>query len=142
MLLNDHWQLKGVDGRPDVGAADIPEEGWLKVRVPGDVHSALLRHGDIVDPFYGTNVEKCRWVEDKTWWYRKTFPFDPADYAGKRLELTFHGLDTLAEVYLNGESLGHHANMFGEEKTITLQGAVREGDMITAVALNSRKQKG
>jgi Beta-galactosidase/beta-glucuronidase len=112
MLLNDHWKLKGFDGQPEIAAVLADDGGWMDAAVPGDVHSTLLRYGKIEDPFYGTNVEKCRWVEGKTWWYRNTFRFDPKDYAGKHMELTFHGLDTLAEVYLNGESLGGHANMF------------------------------
>ena len=32
----------------------------------------------------------------------------------ERLRLVFHGIDTFATIYLNGEKLGDHSNMFRE----------------------------
>lgn len=119
VLLNDGWSLRGFDRETTTAAGTIipaaaldDDAGWLPAEVPGDVHSTLLRHGLIEDPFYDTNAEKCRWVEEKVWWYRKEFVFDRTLNGDEILELKFHGLDTFATVFLNGEQLGAHANMF------------------------------
>ncbi|MBC8062431.1 MAG: glycoside hydrolase family 2 protein [Clostridiaceae bacterium] len=100
ILLNDQWQLQCFD------------EDWMDVEVPGDVHSTLLKYGKIEDPFYSTNVEKCRWVEDKVWWYKKEFIFNEDLKETQVVELKFNGLDTFATIYLNEEEIGEHENMF------------------------------
>jgi beta-mannosidase len=88
---------------------------WIDVSVPGDVHRALMEAGRIEDPFYDRNENECAWVEDREWWYRLVFD-GPEDHLGRdeRLRLVFHGLDTFATVWLNGEELGRHRNMFRE----------------------------
>jgi beta-mannosidase len=91
------------------------DEAWISISVPGDVHQALLDAGRIEDPFYDRNEEGCAWIEDREWWYRMSFdgPQRPLG-ADERLRLVFHGLDTFATIYLNGEELGRHLNMFRE----------------------------
>jgi beta-mannosidase len=104
------------------------DEEWTEVSVPGDVHSALLACGRIEDPFYDRNEAKCAWVEDREWWYRLRFdgPEEPLR-SDERLRLVFHGLDTLATIYLNGEELGRHENMF-REAAFDVTGRLRAGE--------------
>ncbi|MBV9354576.1 MAG: glycoside hydrolase family 2 protein, partial [Chloroflexi bacterium] len=89
------------------------DHAWLETPVPGDVHRTLLRAGRIEDPFYDRNESRCAWIEQREWWYRLTFDGDgpPADL-NERLLLVFDGLDTFASVFLNGQLLGEHHNMF------------------------------
>ncbi|HSK86687.1 MAG TPA: hypothetical protein VK902_25265 [Rubrobacter sp.] len=91
------------------------EEAWIPIPVPGDVHRALLDAGRIENPFYDRNEDGCAWIEDREWWYRMSFdgPHEPLQ-PDERLRLVFHGLDTFATIYLNGEELGRHHNMFRE----------------------------
>lgn len=113
--LNDGWKLRCYEegsSHTKILQPDIEDGEWLDVEVPGDVHTTLLRHGIIEDPFYSTNVEKCRWIEGKIWWYRKTFIFDKPELEHGFFELKFNGLDTFATIFLNGEELGTHDNMF------------------------------
>jgi beta-mannosidase len=91
------------------------EDAWIPIPVPGDVHRALLDAGRIENSFYDRNEDGCAWIEDREWWYRRSFdgpqePLRPAE----RLRLVFHGLDTFATIYLHGEELGSHSNMFHE----------------------------
>jgi beta-mannosidase len=114
------------------------EDGWIEVPVPGDVHRALLAAGRIEDPFYDRNEGKCAWIEDREWWYRMVFrgPEEPLR-PDERLRLAFHGLDTFATVWLNGEELGRHANMF-REAVFDVGGRVRFGEENTLALLFDR----
>src|SRR5713226_6732106 len=89
------------------------DRDWLGIPVPGDVHRVLISAGRIADPFYDRDEPACAWMEEREWWYRLTFdgPAEPAD-ADERLEVVFEGLDTFATVYLNGDEIGEHHNMF------------------------------
>ena len=116
IFLNDQWQLQCFDENSisdkEIVKQDLNMDGWMDVEVPGDVHSTLLKYRKIEDPFYSTNVEKCRWIEDKVWWYKKEFVFNEEIKEDQVVELKFDGLDTFATIYLNGEEIGKHENMF------------------------------
>ena len=43
---------------------------WVPATVPGDVHLDYERAGLIADPFFGTNHDHIRWMEEWEWWYR------------------------------------------------------------------------
>ena len=117
--LNGTWQLahSGFDWKVHFTERDrdgfIPRGGpdWVRAQVPGDVHLDYQRAGLIDDPFFGRNADHCLWMEGKNWWYRRTFVV-PDSFAGKTLYLHFEGLDCFATIYLNGDKLGEHENMF------------------------------
>ena len=113
-VLHSNWRLHNCNWRTGhtVGFSTCdPDDGWIDATVPGDIHPDCLREGMIPDPFYGTNNDHCLWMEEKDWWYR--LDFEPPDREpGQRVFLDFEGLDTFATVYLNGEEIGRHANMF------------------------------
>jgi beta-mannosidase len=115
--LFDQWRLHdfvpGEGLAADAQAESYRDDDWLPIAVPGDVHRTLLAAGRIDDPFYAENERACAWMEEREWWYRLRFdgPTEPpAD--DERLRLIFHGVDTFATFWLNGEKLGRHANMF------------------------------
>ncbi|MBA2725124.1 MAG: glycoside hydrolase family 2 protein, partial [Actinobacteria bacterium] len=91
----------------------LKDGDWLDATIPGDVHSALIAAGRIPDPFYDRNEEVVRWVEDREWWYRLEFAAPANQPVGdERLQLHFAGLDTFATLWINGDPLGSHENMF------------------------------
>jgi len=96
------------------------------------VHSTLVRKRVIDDPFVGHNDMKCRWVEDKEWWYRTRFTWDGEPEDGEVAELLFEGLDTFATVYLNGLELGRAENMLVEHR-FDVTGLLRKGENVLAV---------
>lgn len=140
ILLNDQWRLQCFDENsiPDreIIAATLSTTDWLDVEVPGDVHSTLLKYGKIEDPFYSTNVEKCRWVEDKVWWYKKEFVFNEDIKENQVVELKFDGLDTFATIYLNGAEIGKHENMFTPASFVITSKLLR-GTNYIAIKLDS-----
>jgi beta-mannosidase len=94
------------------GPADILKADWIDAVVPGGVHESLLASGRIEHPYHDRNEQSVRWIEDRDWWYRTEFASPGSPATGERVRLVFHGLDTVADVWLNGEHLGHHENMF------------------------------
>lgn len=88
------------------------ETEWLPARVPGGVHTDLLALGRIPDPFIGDNEKHVQWVAETDWEYRHRFTCPPELLGQEKIVLVCDGLDTLATVMLNGNELGHTANMF------------------------------
>jgi len=99
--LNGQWQLR-----------KIGSDEWLPAIVPGSVHTDLLAAGRIPDPFVGDNEKRVQWVAEHDWEYRRTFVLDPQLPAGMHIHLVCDGLDTLAEVRLNGGTVGAAKDMF------------------------------
>jgi len=87
------------------------DSGWWKGSVPSDVRSVLMENAQMEDPFYARNSDKCRWVEEYEWWFRKSFTL-PAEWSGRRVCLRFLGVDLYATYWLNGVKLGQSQDMF------------------------------
>ncbi len=85
---------------------------WLPANVPGGVHTDLMANGRIPDPFVGDNERRVQWVAENDWMYRKRFSCSADLLAEERIYLVCDGLDTLAEVNINGHVLGKTDNMF------------------------------
>jgi beta-mannosidase len=99
------WTFRAVNGPAGFG-------DWMPAVVPGCVHTDLLRAQKIPDPFYGTNEKDLQWIERTDWEYHSTFAADDALLAHERVDLVFQGLDTYAEVFVNGVSVLVADNMF------------------------------
>lgn len=88
------------------------EAEWLPAQVPGCIHTDLLAHGLIADPFHGCNELALQWIERADWHYRCDFEVDPELFEHEELDLVFDGLDTVATVRLNGHLVLRSENMF------------------------------
>ncbi|MBN2411923.1 glycoside hydrolase family 2 protein [candidate division KSB1 bacterium] len=102
--LNGAWQFKAIE-----------ENEWLDANVPGTVWEDLMRCGRIKeDPFYRDNELKVQWVEKKEWEYRKKFTVTAEFLKHDKIVLDCRGLDTIAEIWLNGTLVANTINMFIE----------------------------
>ncbi|MDY6874189.1 MAG: glycoside hydrolase family 2 protein, partial [Chloroflexota bacterium] len=90
----------------------LGEEDWVPTTLPGEVHVALMAAGRIPDPFIADNELQVMWVAETDWEFAGTIEVSEALLAEDRVELQFDGLDTLTDVYLNGECLGKTDNAF------------------------------
>lgn len=99
--LAGRWSLRQPDS-----------DTWLPAAVPGSVHLDLLSAGLIPDPFLGDNEKAVQWVAQSHWEYRRSFAVSAELAREQRIFLVCDGLDTLAEVYLNGVRLGAGENMY------------------------------
>ena len=52
------------------------KKNWRKATVPGCIHTDLLKHGMIEDPFYGENESSIQWIHEQDWNYRLIFTIE------------------------------------------------------------------
>lgn len=99
--LGDGWEFRQKRGY-----------NWYPATVPGVVHTDLMAAGIIEDPFFRLNERGVQWVDKEDWIYRTRFDMEAEVFARQNIELTFEGLDTYADVTLNGEKIVTADNMF------------------------------
>ena len=85
---------------------------WYPATVPGVVHTDLMANGIIEDPYFRLNERGLQWIDKEDWIYRTMFDLTPEVAACDHTRLCFEGLDTYADVYLNGERILEADNMF------------------------------
>lgn len=101
---------------------------WHPATVPGCIHTDLMNEGYIADPFIDTNEASCAWVSDSVWTYRTTFHLTWRQLLRpKHHDLVFAGLDTRAEIILNGRVIGRADNMFRAWR-FPIQDYLKHGD--------------
>jgi len=109
--LDRGWQVRLAAG--DAHAASHPRAArWFSATVPGSVQTDLMAAGLVADPLLDQNEAAIQWVGLSDWVYRTDFQVDQGTLARRHAELVFDGLDTFAEVYLNGHKLLAADNMF------------------------------
>ncbi|XP_053108977.1 beta-mannosidase [Hemicordylus capensis] len=84
----------------------------LRGDVPGCAHTALYQRGYIQDPYYRFNDLAYRWISLDNWTYSRTFKTPFAVSTWQKVNLTFEGVDTVAEVVINNVTVGRTDNMF------------------------------
>lgn len=87
------------------------ENKELETQVPFSLYSDLYHHGEIEDPFYRDNESKAFPLSKKDYQYTMEFEVDPVIKESKHIWLTFDGIDTIADIYLNDRLLGNTYNM-------------------------------
>ncbi|WP_430387903.1 beta-mannosidase [Dyella sp. 20L07] len=134
-MLDDRWQFRLAPG--DSAAAAHPETTrWQRASVPGTVQTDLLAAKLIADPFYRDNEARIQWVGLSDWQYRTTFEVDNTTLARDHVELVLEGLDTFADVYLNGNKLIATDNMFRRWR-VPVKSLLRTGKNTLEVRLYS-----
>ena len=123
--LSGTWKLSGSNADGAAFAIDAA--------VPGCVHTDLLAHQLIPDPFYRDNSKAVQWIESHDFSYSKTFTVESlSDHA----YLEFDGLDTYCEIYLNGQKIASCHNMFIPHE-FCVDGILKEGENHLSVTFRS-----
>jgi beta-mannosidase len=105
MNLHEGWKFKQVRGY-----------NWYPAKVPGVVHTDLLNIKLIDDPFFRLNERNMQWIDKEDWLYETIFDVEDTLLERNNISIKFDGLDTYANVTLNGENIISADNMFREWK--------------------------
>lgn len=114
--LHDGWELR--------------QATWQKIypaKIPGTIHTDLIRNQIIDDPFSRDNENHLQWIGEKDWIYSTRFQVEAGLFQKQNIELVFEGLDTYADVYLNDTFLLSANNMFRTWRA-EVKGKLRDGE--------------
>ena len=100
VLLHNNWKMHRSD-----------EQEWIVATVPGSVYGDLLNAGKMENPFWKDNEDKALKLMGYDYEYRTSFSCDKEELSNDEVILHFDGLDTIADITLNGVKLGHVENM-------------------------------
>ncbi len=143
--IDTGWQFHALALTPAAPNAEPPQQilkehpeasTWRPATVPGTVHTDLAAAGAIPPPFVGDNEKRLQWIGLLDWQYRTTFTTTPAQLAATHAELVFDGLDTFADVELNGQPLLHTDNQF-RRYTADVHGRLQPGDNTLTITFHS-----
>ena len=123
--INENWQF-----------SQSGKNEWLPAKVPGTVHTDLMTNGKIEDPFYRLNERNVQWIDKADWEYKTTFFVDGEIMKREVAEIEFEGLDTYAEVSVNGNVVLNADNMFRTWKA-DVKKYLKEGDNELHIVLRS-----
>ncbi|WP_203532632.1 beta-mannosidase [Draconibacterium halophilum] len=128
--LNTNWTFNQVG-----------EDEWLPATVPGTVHTDLLANEKIEDPFYRLNELDQQWIDKTDWEYKSTFMVDKSFLKRDKVVIDFEGLDTYADVFVNGEKVLSADNMFREWQ-IDVKNLLKEGENEMHIVFRSPIKEG
>ncbi len=112
----DRWRLAeapGVSAAPEeLSRANYSDAAWYPATVPGTVLTTLIDRGVYPDYDHGlNNMAIPERLARQDYWYRTRFEL-PASLSGRRLTLTFKGINYAAEVWINGARIGNIRGAF------------------------------
>jgi beta-mannosidase len=96
----------------------VGKQVWMDAIVPGCVHSDLYWNKKIEDPYSRNNEKFIQWIDTADWEYKMNFRVTEDVSKKENIELIFYGLDTYADIYINGTMVKSTDNMF---RTWTLE---------------------
>ena len=103
MTLHNNWKFKEAD------AMD-----YMDAVIPGSVYSNLLEKNIINNPFYRDNENEALKLSEKDYEFVTEFAVEEGILQAPYAVLKFYGLDTIADIWLNGTYLGYVDNMHRE----------------------------
>ena len=117
------------------------DTNWISAKVPGTVHTDLYATNLIPNPFFGTNEKQLQWIENEDWEYETIFILSKAEKENQNIVLQFDGLDTYAEVFLNGNKILDADNMFRTWK-VAVKNQLKIGQNALRIVFTSAVKKG
>lgn len=134
-VIGKGWTFRLLPGNAQ-GAAHPEAASWRAATVPGTVHTDLFANRLIADPYIGAPEAGLQWIGLADWEYRTRFDAPSNALQAARSDLVFEGLDTYAEVWLNGEKLLDADNAFRTWR-LPVQGRLRAKGNELRIVLHS-----
>ena len=89
----------------------LGEDTWIDAVVPGTVYTDLLREGRMEDPFWKDYEDQAWKLMEEDYEYETCFEAADSLFESSKILLRFDGIDTIADIFLNGEKIGAAENM-------------------------------
>jgi exo-1,4-beta-D-glucosaminidase len=134
ITLRDGWAIqssaKAKETPEQISHPGFDTTGWYKTSAPKTVFAVLVENGVYKNPYFGMNLRSIPGVEYKIgsefanqeipenspyavpWWYRTEFTV-PAEYKGKKVWLSFRGINYRADIWINGKKLAGTSEVVG-----------------------------
>jgi exo-1,4-beta-D-glucosaminidase len=138
LFLRDGWMLQSSCKIAGTGAqisvAGFRTDGWHATTVPSTVLAALVADETYPDPYFGENLRSIPGTtypigtnfavlpmpKDSpfrcSWWYRTEFRV-PEDFSGRHVWLNFGGINSRANIWLNGHRIAGAREVAGAYRT-------------------------
>ena len=123
--LHDNWKMRRAG-----------ESEYLPAQVPGSVYHDLLENGRMEDPYYRDNELKALKIMENDFEYMTVFDAVREELESECVLLRFDGIDTIGDIYLNGQKLAHVENMHRTWE-FPVKGILRERENELKVVLYS-----
>ena len=127
-LLKENWILK-YNGEK------------LNATVPGDVTLDLYANGKIKNPYFGINHKDLHCVTDTDFEYVNVFDLPDNIFNEEEILIEFDGIDTFAEITLNGTLLGKTENMFLKYSYSVKDSLKKNGNELVVKMLSTTRKK-
>src|SRR5699024_541858 len=98
--FNDDWKIE-----------DVQSNKKFTVSIPASIMNTLLENNEIKDPFYRDNEDQALEIAKKDYLFYKNFQVDQELLEHEHIDIKFHGIDTIAEISLNGNIIATTENM-------------------------------
>lgn len=108
----------------------------LECQIPCSMYSVLLAHNRIDDPYYRDNEYMLTDYSRKDCVFETVFEASQEMLEKKYIEVVFHGIDTVSDIYVNGEKAAHTDNMHYAHE-IDIKPFVKAGKNILSVHIYS-----
>lgn len=110
ITLQNGWSLHQIPPQTKLLLEELPADGWLSIRtMPAQVHDILLDHDLLPQDILLGWAESAEWIGEYDWVYRCEFEANPEI---RESWLFFAGIDTVADIYLNGKLLASHDDFY------------------------------
>ncbi len=126
MKLNQPHYIEPREGKAHLDLGGAWEYGYMDAAVKDPGNLTLSYHAHIPDslfwnlyesgvlphPYQGCNSKEYAWVDEKVWYFRRTFSVS-GSLRDQTALLCFDGVAYYSKVWLNGMELGEHEGMAG-----------------------------
>jgi beta-mannosidase len=116
-IIKDNWFLLRAESCDEAKRKaykiDIENEtdGWISIKkMPAQVQDVITDYGEKDKLWLPGKVEEYKWIAESDWLYKTKFSIE--HISNKRVFINFLGLDTVADIYLNGKLMLETSDMY------------------------------
>lgn len=140
--LNAGWQASKLeDGAAHDGKLPGDVGDWFVAQVPGAIQYDLIAIGKVGNPYASSaSVHSATWVHESDWVVRNTFDFAIDTARDGQVVLEVDGIDTFADLWLNGILIGTTANAYRSYRFEIAAGLLKPRGNVLNVHIKAHKR--